>query len=156
MNAVLGDNVITHDFAVDIDRPELLPDGVYSLVLVDSWKGLMYGRVPKLMLTFRIIDEGQYYGKQLIRCYNLKGFTKRKEIKPSGWHSNLVKEYSILFGRPNNLKQIGVRAFKSKVIKGRTRAVTKDAKQNPLHPNLHYSVIDALLSVEAGDGYSGA
>ena len=134
----------------DANRPIKLETGQYEFVLVSYWKGYLYGKVPKLILLFRIITEGPYFGYHLYRCYNLKGFTKRGEIIPKGWHSDFVREYSRLFGAPKKLRDIGVRQFKGKVIRGTVRTVVKDAKQRPLPVNLQYSVIHELLEVIAG------
>jgi hypothetical protein len=132
------------------DPPVLLKLGIYEVTLHKHWKGILYGKSPKLILVFRILDIGPYFGKHIYRCYNIKGLTKRKEIIPKGWHSDFVREYSRLFGVPRKLRNIGVEQYKNKVFSCRPRTVTKDRKQKPLPDALHYSVIDELLEVKVG------
>ena len=139
-----------HDCPLDEERPVLIKPGGYEVALVRYWKGFLYGRSSKLILVFRIVTEGFYYGQHIYRCYNIKGLTKRKEIIPKGWHSDFVREYSRLFGMPRKLRDIGIRQFKHKVFKCRVRTVKKDFKQRPLPDDMQYSVIDELLEVQAG------
>lgn len=134
----------------DAERPILMPEGKYDVMLVRYWKGFLFGRAPKLILVFRVITEGDYFGKHLYRCYNIKGLSKRKDIIPKGWHSDFVREYGRLFGNPLKLRDIGVRKFKNKVFDCEVRTVSRDAKQRPLPDDMKYSVIDALLGVQVG------
>lgn len=142
--------VTSEDTLFDADKPVLIKPGVYDLILSRTWKGYLYGRAPKLILVFRIVTEGPYYGYHLYRCYNIKGLTKRKELIPKGWHSELVMEYSRLFGMPRRLRDIGVRQFKNKVFKGRVRTVEKDYKQRTRPDDMKYSVIGELMEVKEG------
>ena len=147
MSAVL--KLVSGDLPLDADRPIKLPPEKYDLFLVKTWKGYMYRKAPKLILVFRILTEGPYYGYHIYRCYNLKGFTKRKEIIPKGWHSDFVREYERLFGRPRQLRDIGTRQFKGKVIRGTVRTVERDSKQRLLPKQSQYSVIHELLEIVA-------
>lgn len=142
--------VIENDCPLDAERPALIKPGAYEVALVRYWKGYLYGKSSKLILVFRIVTEGPHYGQHLYRCYNIKGLTKRKEIIPKGWHSDLVREYSRLFGMPRKLRDIGTRKFKSKVFSCTVRTVTKDFRQRPLTDDMQYSVIGELLEVQAG------
>ena len=137
--------------SIDTDRPILIPEGEYDFMLTNIWKGYMYGgRAPKVFLTFRIMTEGPYYGQHLKRYYNVKGFTKKNEIIPSGWTSNLVRDYGRLWGLPTKLKDIGVTRFKGKVIRGKVKTVKKDFKGKPLPESLWYSRIDELIKIIMG------
>ena len=142
--------VTENDSPLDAERPILINPGEYEITLSRYWKGYLYGKSSKLILVFRIVTEGSYYGQHIYRCYNIKGLTKRKEIIPKGWHSNFVREYSRLFGMPRKLRDIGIRQFKHKVFKCRVRTVKKDFKQRPLPDDMQYSVIDELLKVQTG------
>lgn len=132
------------------ERPVLVKPGLYEVTLVKTWKGFLHGRAPKLILVFRILDEGPYYGRHLYRAYNVRGFTDRKEIIPKGWHSDFVREYARLFGVPHKLRDIGVRQYKSKVFSCRVRTVERDYKQRPLPEGMQYSIIDEILKVDVG------
>ena len=123
---------------------------VCEITLVKYFKGFMYGKVPKLILVFRIVTEGKYFGQHIYRCYNIKGFTKRKEIIPKGWHSDFVREYSRLFGKPRKLRDTGVRPYKTKIFSCTVRTVEKDSKQKPFPDDMKYSVIDEITRVIAG------
>lgn len=132
------------------DKPVLMKPGAYDFVLASYWKGRLYGRSPKLALTFRVATQGPHYGKRITCWYNVKDITKRGEITPKGWTSDFVREYCKLFGAPPRLRDIGIRKFKNKVIRATVRTVTTDRKQRLLPECLHYSVIDELLEVVAG------
>jgi len=137
--------------SVDIDRPILIPEAEYDFMLTNIWKGYMYkGRAPKVFLTFRIMTEGPYYGQHLKRHYNVKGFTKKNEVISRGWTSDLVREYTVLFGLPRTLKDIGLTKFKGKVIRGKVKTVKTNNRGNPLaEPNWH-SCIDELTKLITG------
>ena len=142
--------VSNEDAPFDADKPVLIKPGDYEVTLNSYWKGFLYGRAPKLILVFRILDECPHFGKHLYRCYNIRGFTKRKEIIPKGWHSDFVREYSRLFGAPMRLRDIGIRPYRNKVFACRVRTVEKDSKQRPLPHDMKYSVIDELIKVLVG------
>jgi len=137
--------------SIDTDRPILIPEGEYNFLLTSIWKGFMYkGRAPKVFLTFRIMTEGPYYGQHLKRYYNVNGFTKKNEVIPRGWTSYLVREYTVLFGLPRTLKDIGLTKFKGKIIRGKVKTVKKDFKGKDLaEPNWH-SCIDELTQLITG------
>lgn len=139
-----------HALTFDDERPTLIPEGEYKVILFRYWKGYLYGKSCKLILVFRIVTQGSYFGRLVYRCYNIKGLTKRKEIIPKGWHSDFVREYSKLFGAPRKLREIGVRQYKNKVLICSLRTVHKDFKQRLLPDDIKYSVIDELLKVDAG------
>ena len=140
-----------HESPLDSERPVLIKPGEYEVTLHKYWKGFMYGRAPKLILVFRILDHGPHFGRHLYRCYNIKGFTKRNEIIPKGWHSDYVREYSKLFSAPRKLRDVGIRPYKNKVFICKVRTVQKDYKQRPLPEDMQYSVIDELLDVKVGE-----
>ena len=137
--------------SIDTDRPILIPESEYDFLLTSIRKGYMYGgRAPKVFLTFRIVTEGSFYGQHLKRYYNVRGFTKKNEIIPSGWSSYLVRDYGRLWSLPTKLKDIGVTRFKGKVIRGKVKTVKKDFKGKPLPESLWYSRIDELIKIIVG------
>ncbi len=139
------------DYEIDDDaRPVLVGEGEYDFALVSSWKGYMFGRCPKLILNFRIVTEGPYFGKVLYRCYGIKGFRKRGEIAAKGWHSDFVREYSRLFGVPRKRGEIRLIKYQNKIFRGSVRTVDRDYKQRPLPDHIKYSVIDQLTKVVVG------
>jgi hypothetical protein len=142
--------ISVHNCPIDPDRPVFVKCREYDVIFVRYWKGYLYGGVPKLILVFKILSVGTYFGLHLNSCYNIKGFTKRKEIITKGWHSSYVREYSHLFGKPMKLRDIILKPFKGKVFRCSVRTVKKDFKQRPLPKDLYYSVIDQLLEVKAG------
>ena len=137
--------------SIDTDRPILIPEGEYDFMLTNIWKGCMYGgRAPKVFLTFRIVTEGPYYGQHLKRHYNVKGFNKKNEIIPRGWTSDLVREYTVLFGLPRTLKYIGLTKFKGKVIRVKVRTVKTNNRGKALAEPNWYSCIDELTKLITG------
>jgi len=136
---------------IDADRPILIDEGEYDFILTKIWKGYMYkGRAPKVFLTFRIVTEGPYYGQHLKRHYNVKGFTKKYEVIPRGWTSDLVREYTVLFRLPRTLKDIGLTKFKGKIIRGKVKTVKTNNRGKALAEPNWYSCIDELTKLITG------
>ena len=134
----------------DKDRPVIVDPGQYDVMYVGHAKYLQFNRAPKLSITFQIVSPGPFFEIYLKRHYNIKGIGKKKELIPSGWSSDLVREYSVLFGIPRKLRHIYLSNFENKVFECDVRRVEKDYRGRPLAQNIRYSVINQLIRLKAG------
>ena len=142
----MGDNGF-----IEGDRPPLVKPMSYDLSFV-SWRtGIMFGRAPKLILWFRILNGGEYTGVHLPRYYNVKrlvgGPQKGGEFR-IGWQSSFIREYTRLFGMPQRLDRIAMTRFSKNIIEGKVGTVDTDIRQKAIPEPLHYSVITELKKVK--------
>lgn len=77
-----------------------IPKGTYSACLIDaSTKVFFFGRSPKVVLTFRILDMGPYFGKLVRGFYavkRIKGKPRRNGTFEVGPRSRLLRDLSKL------------------------------------------------------------
>ena len=77
-----------------------IPKGTYSACLIDaSTKVFFFGRSPKVVLTFRILDMGSYFGKEVRGFYavkRIKGKPRRNGTFEVGPRSRLLRDLSKL------------------------------------------------------------
>jgi len=131
------------DFHIKEDEPPLIPDGYYNVVYSRHSIGRFYGL--KLYVWFKIADQGEYFEVEVYRAYNL--------YKPLPRGSDLFKDLAKIKGsRVRKGARLSLSGFKNKVLKVRTRTVKLDRRQDTLPDHLQYSVIDMIVSVEAGAG----
>ena len=133
------------------EKPPLVTPGTYELIYVyDETILLAAGRAPKLVLWFRIVTPGEFFGVKLPRYYNvrkLEGKPRRHGGFKVGWRSDFVRDFATLFGStPPRANRIPTSKFEGVAIRGRVRTVTSTWKQKASPSALHYSVIDELLN----------
>lgn len=129
----------------------LIPPGEYKLMF-ETWATvLLFGRSPKVVLTFKVIDFGEHFETRLKRWYNARKLTgkigKHGQFS-AGFSSDLVREYGRLIGLPSRTDRIALSRYNGHVVTGLVGTVNKDRTQKPLPAGLEYSVIQALLRVE--------
>ncbi|WP_152669953.1 hypothetical protein [Lysobacter capsici] len=131
--------------------PPLIPPGEYRLKF-ETWATvMMFGRSPKLVLTFKVIDFGAHFETKLKRWYNvrrLRGKAGKHGQFSAGWSSDVVREYGRLIGLPQRTDRIAISAYGGRVIVGKVGTVNKDRTQQALPTGLEYSVIQTLLRTE--------
>jgi hypothetical protein len=141
------------DFEIDGEDRALLPPGNYQAHFVGWWTGIMFGRQPKLALTFKILTSGQYFGKCVSKWYNAKqligkhGKSGRFRV---GRHSDFLADYARLVGIPNRTDRMSMTALRSMVLSVNVKTVEFNRRQAPIAVALRYSVIAKLVQVEAG------
>lgn len=134
----------------------LVPPGVYQLAYVRHAARRMFGRSPKLIVWFRILDFGESNGAVIPRYYNLRelsgkpnaaGNFKRFKV---GQRSDLMHEFALVcvIDRTMRLDQLPIARLGEFVLKGRVRTVTHNRKQKRIHDQLQYSVVETILGKE--------
>lgn len=131
-------------------RP-LIPPGVYQLAYIDHYTTL-FRKAVKVVMRFRVVDQGEYFGVVLERFYNAKrligkaGKNGRFKIGPS---SDLLREFcSVAAGRVTRLDRLPLSAMKNWIIKGEVHTVEQSWRQEEIPQCARYSVIRKLIGVE--------
>jgi hypothetical protein len=104
------------DAIIADDLPPLVKPGIYDLVFVDFRTAMMFmGKAPKLIMDFRIVSMGEYFGTILSRYYNVLRIIGKPEqhgrFKASR-QGDFLREYMTLFtGKLNRLDRIPMSYF---------------------------------------------
>jgi hypothetical protein len=138
--------------ALEGDAPSHVKPGVYQLRFDYYATAVMFGRAPKLVLWFTIIEPGPYFDlMKLPRFYNVRKLIGRPakfgRFKV-GFKSTFLRDYARLFRVPARLDRIPMSEFGRRIIVGRVRTVTHGSNQLPIPEGLQYSVIEELLRCE--------
>lgn len=132
------------------DRPPLIPDGMYEMGFVRAEeKAHLWGGRRKIFLHFKIVQQGEHFGKTLFMSANLPG-NGRFSIS-----SKFLQQWCLAAGKQSfRHDRLSTRVFRGKVFLGKVRTV-KDfvdcsGKIQKRDPASFYSVVDQLLEVVAG------
>ena len=126
----------------------LIPEGEYELSYQYHATWLYMGRIPKVIVAFRIFDMGEHYDKPVLAYYNpkqLKGKPRRNGHFSAGWRSRLMWDYSMCFGKPPRQDRISMCRFKEHIVVGKVRTVTNNRLQREYPEGLRYSIVGELL-----------
>lgn len=143
-------------FDVDEGWP-LVPDAIYTAICCGCDVKLGFKSALKTYLRFRIAD-GEHEGKTLFRAYNVggkiipgkgPGTGPRPKLTRGG---HLFKMLCRVLNLPINTKphRVGSRELVGRLCKIKTRTVKHDFQQKALPEAAFYSVVDDVLSIEAG------
>jgi len=128
----------------------LVPESEYQLAYLNHVTWLYMGRIPKVVVTFQIMDYGEHHLKQVSAYYNPKkliGKPRRKGRFSAGWRSKFMMDYVTCFGRPTRKDEIVMNKFQEVIVKGKVRTVTHNRDQRKYPEGLQYSVVNELLGV---------
>lgn len=140
-----------HEDGKLVDAPPLLPAGVYQAYYLRHETAYMF-KSPKVFVHFKIFDD-EYTGIRLYRAYRVKEL-KGKPRRGGGFklrHTHeLYRQFTTLTQVRERPDRVSLQRLRNCIIKLSVRTVTKDARQRDLIPALQYSVVDRMLSVDAG------
>jgi len=125
-----------------------IPKGNYSACIVDASTKLFYfGRSPKVVLTFRILDQGPYFEKLVRGFYavkRIKGKARRNGEFEVGPRSRLLRDISKLIDSRPPTDHIPERIIEAAVFEIAVRRVEK-ADGNDLSESMKYAVVDRII-----------
>lgn len=132
------------------DWPELIPPGVYQVVLVTAEKkrNLWSRTRVKWLMRWRVIDQGDAFGVELPMFAN--GILKADRLHPA---RKFVELYAIGTGLrpPRGLWRIPPARFLGDcVFEARVATTSTNARQIERPAALHYSVVSDLIRRESG------
>ena len=132
----------------DKDRPVLISPGTYEAVMID-WKVNHSGYFKKhsLLMHFRIVELGEFYGVVLPAWLNVKP-SKGKTTVKAGWHSNFLRMYQETFNiKLGRNDRIPMSRFRDVLLKVEVETVGKDTNGKPLAKINQYSRVKRSLAV---------
>jgi len=144
-------SVLLHDADVIGDYWPLLPAGRYLVNFQHHETSLIFNSA-KVFVHFKI-SEGEYAGARLFRAYRAHrligrpGKNGRFQLKPGSELYRTVCRLSPSQKRPD---RISLRPWRHVIFSVSVRTVNQDARQRQLPESLRYSVVDDILSIEAG------
>ena len=121
----------------------LVPDAKYTASVVRIDRAVMFGKALKLVITFRIAD-GPHQGVDIPRYYNVKHGGRGKKGFRVGRHSQYLRDYVRLFGRPQRVGRMSLATWKEHVFTITTSTVKTDSNGKDLHPDLRYSKVSEI------------
>ncbi len=142
------------DVLLDGRQWPLLPEGEY-LVAYTLHETAVVFTTPKVFVHLRIVNPGPYFDQRLFRPYR----TTELIGKPGKNGRFTLKHRSELYltmcwlyqARKLRPDRMSLRDLNRLVLRVTVRTVTKDYKQRPLPESLHYSVVDLIKGIEAGE-----
>ena len=134
------------DFSLEFDSelPPLLPSGNYTVAFLRAEKKWLWGKRLKIFMHFEIVGP-THGGVRLFMGCNVPIKTK--------WSVGFkyFQAWTLAAGhRPKRKDRLSTCVFRNKYFLAQVKVVTKTAKGTVRSNGAQYSVIDELLSIEAG------
>ena len=125
-----------------------IPEGLYSACLIDaSTRLFFFGRSPKVVLTFRIVDFGPYF-KKLVRGFyavkSLNGKPRHNGKFLAGPRSRLLRDIAkVITSRPPT-DHIPMSLIESAILEISIRIVDRAGGED-LPESMQYAVVDRIV-----------
>ena len=130
------------------EQPILIEPGNYAAVMID-WKVNYSGYFKKhsLLMHFRIVELGEFYGVVLPAWLNVKP-SKGKTTVKAGWRSNFLRMYQETFNiKLGRNDRIPMSRFRDVLLRVEVETVGKDTNGKPLAKINQYSRVKRSLAV---------
>jgi hypothetical protein len=131
----------------------LVPDERYEVKFCHHETSNSAFGANKVYLHYSVIEPGPYFETKLIACYNarqLVGKPRKNGQFTLGKRSKLLSEL-IQLDPSANINNLSLERLKKVTLLVQTRTVTYDFRQRELPRQLHYSVVDQMISIACGD-----
>ena len=141
------------DFEIADDGYVLVPEGRYTLSLIGWFTGKFFARQPKVALIFKIVDQGEYFGAEVRRWYNIQrcigkpGKNGRFKVVRG---SDLLADFIRLVGLTTRRDRLALSKLQSVAITADVETVVRNRKQGEIPTPLRYSVVRSLRGIAAG------
>lgn len=130
-----------------------IPKGTYSACLIDaSTKLFFFGRSPKVVLTFRILDMGPYFQKLVRGFYavkRIKGKPRHNGAFEAGPRSRLLRDLSKLIDSRPPTDHIPTNIIGAVVVDIEVRRVDR-ANGEALSDSMQYAVVHRIIRKTEG------
>ena len=136
--------------AVAGDFP-LIPPGKYLVGFERIETAMMFGRQPKIILTFRVA-EGEHLGVRLQAFYNARQLVGKPGLRGNfkvGRSSDYLFDFVRLHGAPSRMDRLSTRVWNG-VYTVSVRTVKRRSGGAELPECLQYSVVDQIVQKDAG------
>ena len=125
-----------------------IPKGNYSACIVDASTRLyFFGRSPKVVLTFRILDLGPYFEKLVRGFYavkRIKGKPRSNGTFEAGPRSRLLRDISKLIDSRPPTDHIPERIIEAAIFEIEVRLVDTVSGEK-LTESMQYAVVDRIV-----------
>lgn len=132
---------------IDGEVPPLIPEGEYSLKF-ETWStALMWGRQPKVVLSFTVTDYGPHFGTRLQRWYNVTRLIGKPGSRgrfKAGFSSEVLRELAACCRPASRPDRVALSAYADRLVTGHVETVKRDSKQRAIPDSLWRSVIRSL------------
>tara|TARA_R110002167_G_scaffold110677_8_gene281496 strand:+ start:3014 stop:3493 length:480 start_codon:yes stop_codon:yes gene_type:complete len=138
--------------AQDYEDGAFIPEGIYRLKLLTHYTAVQFG-TPKLILVFKVVDFGQYFGTEIKAYFNVAEHLGKVGSKGKVRHKRtgdfMVQYYTVLYRhRPYRLDRVPMEPLYNAVIVGKVRTVKTNRDRKKLPEQLFYSKVDELIRIE--------
>lgn len=133
------------ELSCTVDIPPLVPEGTYEAIFLRAEKARIWDKRQKIFLHFRIIQPGEYFGRELFMVVTFP-ISGRLSLS-----SKYLQQWTLAAGQaPTRRDRLSTRVFRDKVFLAQVRTVVKDAQGHERPKSARYSVIDKLVEVRTG------
>lgn len=140
-----------------IDAPPQIPSGRYQAQYV-SHETALFSKSPRVYVHLQIFG-GEHHGSILYRAFRverLNGRPRKNGTFRLRHSSELFRQFVRITEQRERPDRVALSRLRNCLLNVSVRTVTHDYRQRPLPPSLQYSVIDELLSIEAGSATTNA
>ena len=130
----------------DIGRPVLITPGTYDARMLDwATSYNQYFRRTILLMHFRIVEMGRFYGVVLPAWFSVKPSKSKTTVK-AGWRSDFLRMYQACFNIKLDRKdRIPMSRFESVLLKVEVVTIGKDTQGQPLAKINQYSRVKRCI-----------
>ena len=115
------------------------------MAFIHAQKRWLWGKRVKLFMTFEIVSPLEHLGIRLFMCCNIP----EKKKWTIGY--KFFRLWTLAAGRrPERRDRLSTSVFRGKYFIGRVRTVERSSKDTERPEGARYSILDELLSIEAG------
>ena len=141
------------DFSVDDDLPPKIPPGEYAVQMKTFKTAMMFGKAPKLIIDFVIVEQCDYFGLVLLKYYNVKRLIGRPQEGGRfkvGATGDFARDYFHLLKVSNRrLDRLPMSVMEGVTFLAKVSTV-KRARDRSIPEALQYSKIERLIKVLEG------
>ena len=130
----------------DIGRPVLITPGTYDARMLDwATSYNQYFRRTILLMHFRIVEMGRFYGVVLPAWFSVKPSKSKTTVK-AGWRSDFLRMYQACFNIKLDRKdRIPMSRFESLLLKVEVVTIARDTQGQPLAKINQYSRVRCCI-----------
>ena len=130
----------------DIGRPVLITPGTYDARMLDwATSYNQYFRRTILLMHFRIVEMGRFYGVVLPAWFSVKPSKSKTTVK-AGWRSDFLRMYQACFNIKLDRKdRIPMSRFESVLLKVEVVTIARDTQGQPLAKINQYSRVKRCI-----------
>ena len=137
---------MNEDFIADEKRP-LIPEGTYQVCCIGIEKGHSHFKSLKMFVLFKVVDCGQYIGKELFMAMNLIDTKTGKPFKKVPRGSKYNEQWLIANNNesPSRGDRMSSAIFKNGIFEAVVKTVKPKFEDGTEKPEcFHYSIVAYL------------